>query len=134
MKKVALIVAYWLAAIFLTAFLLMSLDYDLGHAVVMSLSFLPAAMALSFFLPKVERSPDRRERLLASIFIILGVMTATFFLIYLSQVLFVFVIDRLPRDRHGWHRKGTSNQDQSEDSATRRRWPPISAEREVCAC
>ena len=94
MKKVALIVAYWLAAMFLTAFLLMSLDYDLGHAVVMSLSFLPAAMALSFFLPKVERSPDRRERLLASIFIILGVMTATFFLIYLFQVLFVFVIDR----------------------------------------
>ena len=47
MKKRILIVAYWLAAIALTATLLTSLDYDLGHAVAMSLSFLPAAMALS---------------------------------------------------------------------------------------
>jgi hypothetical protein len=94
MKKVALIVAYWFAAMILTAFLLMSLDYDLGHAIVMSLSFLPAAMALSFFLPKVERCPVRKERLLVTVCIILGVMTATFFLIYLFQLLFVFVIDR----------------------------------------
>ena len=94
MKKVSLIVAYWLAAMFLTASLLMSLDYDLGHAIVMSLSFLPAAMALSIFLPKAERTPDRKERILGTVFIILGVLTATFFLIYLSQVLFVFVIDR----------------------------------------
>ena len=94
MKKVALIIAYWLAAIFLTAVLLTSLDYDLGHAIVMSLSFLPAAMALSVFLPKVERTPDRKERILGTVFIILGVMTATFFLIYLFQLLFVRVIDR----------------------------------------
>ena len=94
MKKTAIIVAYWLAAMFLTAMLLMSLEYDLGHAVIMSLSFLPAAMALSLFLPKVERIPDRKERLLDTIFIILGVMTATFFLIYIFQLLFIFVIDR----------------------------------------
>ena len=94
MKKVALIIAYWLAAIFLTAILLTSLDYDLGHAIVMSLSFLPAAMALSIFLPKVERTPDKKERILGTVFIILGVLTATFFLIYLFQLLFVWVIDR----------------------------------------
>ena len=94
MKKIAITVAYWLAAIFLTAILLTSLDYDLGHAVIMSLSFLPAAMTLSFFLPKVERTRDRKERLLNSVFIILGVMTATFFLIYLFQLLFIHVIDR----------------------------------------
>jgi|GEM_PF-5373292 len=40
----------------LTSLLLMSLDYDVGHAAVMSLSFLPAAMALSYFLPKVDRT------------------------------------------------------------------------------
>ena len=94
MKKGIIIVAYWLAAIFLTASILMSLEYDMGHAAVMSLSFLPAAMALSFFLPKVEKTPDRKERVLNTIFIILGVMTMTFFFIYLWQLLFAFVIDR----------------------------------------
>ena len=94
MKETVIIVAYWLAAMFLTSMLLMSLEYDLSHAIIMSLSFLPAAMALSIFLPKVERIQDRKERLLDTTFIILGVMTATFFLIYLFQLLFVFVIDR----------------------------------------
>lgn len=94
MKKGIIIVAYWLAAIILTAFILMSLDYDMGHAVIMSLSFLPAAMALSFFLPKVEKTQDKKERVLDTIFIILGVMTMTFFFIYLWQLLFAFVIDR----------------------------------------
>ena len=94
MKKTVIIIAYWLAAIFLTALLLTSLDYDLGHAVIMALSFLPAAMALSFFLPKVERGRNRKQRLLDTIYIILGVMTATFFFIYLFQILFIFVLDR----------------------------------------
>ena len=69
MKKGFIIVAYWLAAIILTATILMSLDYDIGHAVIMSLSFLPAAMALSFFF------------------------------IYLWQLLFAFVIDRARNTR-----------------------------------
>ena len=94
MRKLIVIVAYWLAAILLTASILTSLDYDLGHAVIMSLSFLPAAMALSYFLPKVERTPDRKERVLNTVFIILGVMTMTFFFIYLWQLLFAYVIDR----------------------------------------
>ena len=94
MKKGILIVAYWLAAIVLTTLLLLGLDYDLGHAAIMSLSFLPAAMALSYFLPKVERTKDRKEQVLDTVFIILGVMTMTFFFIYLWQLLFLFVIDR----------------------------------------
>ena len=61
MKKGIIIVAYWLAAIILTAIILSSLDYDMGHAVIMSLSFLPAAMALSFFLPRVEKMQDRKN-------------------------------------------------------------------------
>lgn len=93
MKKGIIIVAYWLVAIFLTASILSSLDYDLGHAVIMSLSFLPAAMALSFFLPKVKTT-EKKERILDTIFIILGVMTMTFFFIYLWQLLFAFVIDK----------------------------------------
>ena len=51
MKKAIIIVAYWLAVIFLTSILLTSLDYNMGEAVLMSLSFLPASLALCFFLP-----------------------------------------------------------------------------------
>lgn len=98
MKKRILIVAYWLAAIALTATLLTSLDYDLGHAVAMSLSFLPAAMALSYFLPKVDRTRGRKDLVLDTIFIILGVMTMTFFFIYLIQLLFLLVIDQVQSD------------------------------------
>ena len=74
MEKTVLIVAYWLCAIFLTAVLLTSLNYDLGAAVLMSLSFLPAALALSFFLPKVERTRDGKKRAFDTLCIILGVM------------------------------------------------------------
>lgn len=100
MKKRILIVTYWLAAIALTASLLTSLDYDLGHAVAMSLSFLPAAMALSFFLPRVDRTRGRKDQVLDTIFIILGVMTMTFFFIYLIQLLFLLVIDQV---QTGWN-------------------------------
>ena len=98
MKRI-IIIAYWLAAIILTAFLLMSLDYDLGQAVLMSLSFLPAAMALSFFLPKVERNSNRTKRILDTVYIILGVMMMTFLLIYVWQFTFItlFCEDDYPR-------------------------------------
>ena len=91
MKKGIIIVSYWLAAIILTALLLTSLDYDLWQAILMSLSFLPAAMALSFFLPKVERDSKGKRRVLDTIYIVLGVMLMTFFLIYLWQWLFISV-------------------------------------------
>ena len=93
MKKVIIIVAYWLAAIFLTAVLLTSLDYDLWAAVLMSLSFLPAALALSFFLPKVERTKDVKKRILDTVCIILGVMMMTFLFIYLWQLFFLTIIN-----------------------------------------
>ena len=91
MKKGIIIVSYWLAAIILTALLLTSLDYDLWQAILMSLSFLPAAMALSFFLPKVERDSKGKRRVVDTIYIVLGVMLMTFFLIYLWQWLFISV-------------------------------------------
>ena len=91
MKKELIIVAYWLVAIVLTALLLVSLDYDLAEAGVMSLTFLPAALALSFFLPKVDRTKNRRDRILDSIFIILGVMAMTFQLIFSIQLVFIFL-------------------------------------------
>ena len=87
MKKVCLIVGYWLPAILLTSLLLLSLDYDLWVAVAMSLTFLPSAMALSFFLPKVDRAKRRNQRILDTIFIIQGVMTTAFLFIYVTQFL-----------------------------------------------
>lgn len=94
MKKGILIVAYWLAAIFVTSILLTSLDYDLGHAVIMSFSFLPAAMALSFYLPQVDKTRGMKERVIGTLCIIFGVMTMAFLLIYLLQMFFILVIDR----------------------------------------
>ena len=91
MKKVFLIIAYWVAAIVLTALLLVSLNYDWVQAAAMSLTFLPSAMALSFFLPKVDRSKSRKGRILDSIYIILGVITIAFLLIFSFQTVFIFL-------------------------------------------
>lgn len=98
--KTILIVAYWLSAIFLTAMLLMSLDYDLGAAVLMSLSFLPAAMALTYFLPKVERTKDGKKLVFDTVCIVLGVMMMTFLLIYVWQLLFILVL--YPKEYSKW--------------------------------
>ena len=89
MKKGIIIVTYWLASIILTSLLLTSLEYGLWQSVLMSLSFLPAAMALSFFLPRVEKQSKGRKRILDTIYIIFGVMLMTFFFIYLWQLLFI---------------------------------------------
>ena len=87
MKKVLLMIAYWIAAILVTALILVSLDYDLGQAMMMSLAFLPSALALSFFLPKVDRTAGRKERIRDTVFIVLGVMSMALLLLFLLQVI-----------------------------------------------
>lgn len=99
MKKAIYIVVYWMAAIFMTSILLSSLDYDLGEAVLMSLSFLPASLSLCFFLPIVERDKDGKKRILNTIYVILGVMVMTFLLIYLWQLVFITLIYQEDYDR-----------------------------------
>ena len=99
MKKAIYIVVYWMAAIFLTSILLTSLDYDLGEAVLMSLSFLPASLALCFFLPIVERDKDGKKRILNTTYVILGVMVMTFLLIYVWQLVFITLIYQEDYDR-----------------------------------
>ena len=86
MKKILPIVAYWIVAMLVTALILLSLDYHLWQALIMSLTFLPSAMALSFFLPKVDRHRGRRQRILDTVYIVLGVMAMAFMLIYLLQM------------------------------------------------
>ena len=93
MKKVLIIVAYWIVAMFVTALILLSLDYEMGQALLMSLTFLPSAMALAFFLPKVDRTKDRAHRILDTAYIVLGVMTMAFFLIFIIQVTFFYTTD-----------------------------------------
>ncbi len=92
MKKAIYLIVYWMAAIFLTSVLLTSLDYNLGEAVLMSLSFLPASLALCFFLPIVERGRNGKKRILDTIYVILGVMVMTFLLIYVWQLVFITLI------------------------------------------
>ena len=91
MEKTVIIVAYWIAAMMVTALILVSLDYDLWHALMMSLTFLPSAMALSFFLPKVDSTRGRRQRILDTAYIILGVMVMAFVLIFLIQAVLTHV-------------------------------------------
>ena len=90
MKKVLLIVGYWVAAMLVTALLLVSLDYDLGQAILLSVTFLPSALALAFFLPKVDQTQSRTQRILDTAYIIMGVMAMAFFLIFLIEALFLF--------------------------------------------
>jgi DNA-binding LytR/AlgR family response regulator len=47
----------------------------------------------------VDRTRGRKDQVLDTIFIILGVMTMTFFFIYLIQLLFLLVIDQV---QSGW--------------------------------
>lgn len=86
MKKVLIMIVYWTAAMLVTALILVSLDYGLGQALMMSLAFLPSALALSFFLPKVDRTAGRKERVRDTTFIVLGVMSMAFLLLFLLQV------------------------------------------------
>ena len=91
MKKTVIIVAYWIAAMLVTALILLSLDYDIWHALMMSLTFLPSAMALSFFLPKVDSRRGRHQRILDTAYIILGVMVMAFVLIFIIQAVLIHV-------------------------------------------
>lgn len=93
MKKVLLIVCYWIAAMLVTALLLVSLDYELDQAVLMSMTFLPSALALAYFLPKVDKNRSRKDRILDTAYIILGVMSMAFFFIFLCQLFFHLTSD-----------------------------------------
>ena len=89
MKKLISLVAYWIAAILVTSLILLSLDYNWGQALMMSVMFLPSALALSYFLPKVDGNKGRTRRILDTIYIIMGVMAMAFLFIFLFQYLFV---------------------------------------------
>ncbi len=90
MKKKLIIVTYWIAAILATAFLLVSLDYELWKGIMIGMIFLLCSIALGFFLTKNNReaSPARARN---SIFIILGVFSMALFLIIVLHTVFLYM-------------------------------------------
>ncbi|MBR5075514.1 MAG: LytTR family transcriptional regulator DNA-binding domain-containing protein [Bacteroidales bacterium] len=52
-------IAYWLLALILLAFILVSLDYTLAQAILISLIFGPCAIILEFLIPKARRPMDK---------------------------------------------------------------------------
>ena len=52
--KLAARIGYWVVALALIVVILISLDYTLTQAVLISLVFLPCVLALEFFLPKAD--------------------------------------------------------------------------------
>ena len=93
MKRILILAAYWIAAMFVTALLLLGLEYDLGEALMMSLTFLPCALALSFLLPKVDRTKNRKGRFMDNVYIVSGVMTLAFLFIFILQAIFISTDD-----------------------------------------
>ena len=52
-------ISYWLATIVVLAAILVSLDYTMVQAVLVSLLFCPCALALEFFMPKARKPIDK---------------------------------------------------------------------------
>ena len=90
MKRTLILVVYWMASILLTAFLVVSLGYTFWQSMLIGLMFLPCAMMLSFFLPKVSREAPR-VRTQHRVYIILGVLVLAFFLLLLIHMFFAYV-------------------------------------------
>ena len=52
-------IAYWLAALTVLSAILVSLDYSLVQAVLISLIFCPCALALEYLMPKARKPMDK---------------------------------------------------------------------------
>ena len=67
-------IAFWLVALVLLAFILVSLDYTLAQAVLISLTFCPCALALEFLMPKARKPMDK-------VYLSLAILVSVFLLI-----------------------------------------------------
>ena len=70
MKLIARIV-YWAIALALIVAILVSLDYTLTQAVLISLVFLPCVLTLEYFLPKAKSFPDKLWLCLALLVVVI---------------------------------------------------------------
>ena len=70
-------IAYWLVALVLLALILVSLDYTLDQAILISLAFCPCALALEFLIPKARKTIDKvylSLAILLSVFVLILVL------------------------------------------------------------
>ena len=82
-------IAYWLAAIVILAAILVSLDYTVVQAILVSLLFCPCALALEFFMPRAGKPMDK-------VYLSLAVLVSVILLIIVLHycVLFGITSDR----------------------------------------
>ena len=93
--KIAGRIGYWLAALAILAAILVSLDYSLVQALLVSLLFCPCALALEFFMPKARKPMDKVYLSLAVL------MTVVVLLIFLHYCVWSeFMSDGHPMDRN----------------------------------
>lgn len=72
-------IAYWLAALTLLSAILVSLDYSLVQAVLISLIFCPCALALEYLMPKARQPMDK---VYLSLAVLVAVVVLILFLHY----------------------------------------------------
>ena len=72
-------IAYWLAALTLLSTILVSLDYSLVQAVLISLVFCPCALALEYLMPKARKPMDK---VYLSLAVLVAVVVLILFLHY----------------------------------------------------
>ncbi|MBR6883275.1 MAG: LytTR family transcriptional regulator [Bacteroidales bacterium] len=72
-------IAYWLAALALVTAILVSLDYTLAQAVLISLIFCPCALALEYLMPKARKPMDK---VYLSLAVLVAVIVLILFLHY----------------------------------------------------
>ena len=72
-------IAYWLAALTLLSAILVSLDYSLVQAVLISLIFGPCALALEYLMPKACKPMDK---VYLSLAVLVAVVVLILFLHY----------------------------------------------------
>ena len=87
MKRTALQTLYWMSAILLSGIILTSLGYSFPRAVVLSLVFIPCAMALDRFIPQT-RGQEKGKRLRDCTFIVLGVLTGAILFLFFIHAMF----------------------------------------------
>ena len=75
-------IAYWLAAVALLTAILVSLDYTLAQAVLISLAFCPCALALEYLMPKARKPMDKVYLSLAILVTVIVLLLALHYIVW----------------------------------------------------
>ena len=83
MKKL-LLISYWIVAVSLLAAVMVSLGYSFFEALFIGVMFLPGALAVKYFYPKVSFK-DKKTGIINSVFITIGIILGEILLIFFAQ-------------------------------------------------